>query len=314
MTNGAKFDMIQRELNGRRVILLPGHEVIRMPSAGFKTPAPADYTGALSELLPQLIEKYGRAAVAEQMNTCSDRLARVQACNERLTDPSAAADDQTEALQEVVAATSDYYAFLAGLAEDMRRFLILMGGVTGDEIDGLLSIEPEVGEEISLLASVAPAIQAIRPKNYVMPIDPITNKLAQLREFNEITVARRRNLTIQTAVTIDCPEHMKIDGNFQLTNYDKSIINGVVSILESGNSSFTVPMLYHAMTGKENPTVDDGLMEEMRRVINESLASCRHQRIKDWAGIKNKVRTNLTGYLYKATKRSPMILPVITEL
>ena len=58
----------------------------------------------------------------------------------------------------------------------------------------------------------------------------------------------------------------------------------------------------------------DGLMEEMRRVINESLASCRHQRIKDWAGIKNKVRTNLTGYLYKATKRSPMIIPVITEL
>ena len=58
----------------------------------------------------------------------------------------------------------------------------------------------------------------------------------------------------------------------------------------------------------------DGLMEEMRRVINESLASCRHQRIKDCAGIKNKVRTNLTGYLYKATKRSPMILPVITEL
>ena len=58
----------------------------------------------------------------------------------------------------------------------------------------------------------------------------------------------------------------------------------------------------------------DGLMEEMRRVINGSLASCRHQRIKDWAGIKNKVRTNLTGYLYKATKRSPMILPVITEL
>ena len=52
MTNGAKFDMIQGELNGRRVILLPGHEVIRMPSAGFKTPAPADYTGALSELLP----------------------------------------------------------------------------------------------------------------------------------------------------------------------------------------------------------------------------------------------------------------------
>ena len=58
----------------------------------------------------------------------------------------------------------------------------------------------------------------------------------------------------------------------------------------------------------------EDLIEEMKRVIFESLESCRHQRITDWAGIKNKVRTNLTGYLYKTTKRSPMILPVIAEI
>ena len=57
-----------------------------------------------------------------------------------------------------------------------------------------------------------------------------------------------------------------------------------------------------------------GVIEEMKRVIFESLESCRHQRITDWAGIKSKVRTNLTGYLYKTTKRSPMILPVIAEI
>ena len=56
------------------------------------------------------------------------------------------------------------------------------------------------------------------------------------------------------------------------------------------------------------------LLDEVRRVVNESLASCRHQRISDLNGIKNKIRTNLTGYLYKATRRSPMILPVVTEL
>ena len=56
------------------------------------------------------------------------------------------------------------------------------------------------------------------------------------------------------------------------------------------------------------------VIEEMKRVIFESLESCRHQRITDWAGIKSKVRTNLTGYLYKTTKRSPMILPVIAEI
>ena len=53
------------------------------------------------------------------------------------------------------------------------------------------------------------------------------------------------------------------------------------------------------------------LIEEVKRVVHESLASCRHQKITDANGIKNKIRTNLTGYLYKATKRSPMIMPVI---
>ena len=58
----------------------------------------------------------------------------------------------------------------------------------------------------------------------------------------------------------------------------------------------------------------DALIDEMKRVGHESLASCRHQRISDYQAIKNKIRTNLTGYLYKATRRSPMILPVINEV
>ena len=230
--------------------------------------APVDYTGALSDLLPQLIKKYTLSVVSNYMDECIRRLAPVQECNSLLLNPNSQEGSVDEALQSVVAATRSYYEFLSGLPEDMRRFLILMGGITKEEIEDLLTVEPDVSDEISRLASVAPAIQAIRPKNYVMPIDPITNKLAQLKEFNEVTVSRRKNLTIQTAVTIDCPEHMKIDGNFHLTNYDKSIINGVVSFLESGNSSFTVPMLYHAMTGKENPTVDDGLVEDIKAKLD----------------------------------------------
>ena len=56
------------------------------------------------------------------------------------------------------------------------------------------------------------------------------------------------------------------------------------------------------------------LMEEMRRVVIESIDSCERLRITDWAGIKGKVKTNLTGYLYRETRRSPMILPVIMEV
>ncbi len=56
------------------------------------------------------------------------------------------------------------------------------------------------------------------------------------------------------------------------------------------------------------------LMVELKRVVMETVASCDIQRITDWATIKSKVKNNLSGYLYKTTRRSPMILPVITEI
>ncbi|NLV86119.1 MAG: ribonuclease J [Clostridiales bacterium] len=58
----------------------------------------------------------------------------------------------------------------------------------------------------------------------------------------------------------------------------------------------------------------DDLLEELRRVTLETLDSCEAQHISDWATIKAKVKANLSGYLYKQTKRSPMILPVIMEV
>ncbi len=58
------------------------------------------------------------------------------------------------------------------------------------------------------------------------------------------------------------------------------------------------------------------LLDEMRRVVQESLdqAAKSKGRGVDWAAVKSKIRTNLSGYLYKTTKRSPMILPVVTEV
>ncbi len=58
----------------------------------------------------------------------------------------------------------------------------------------------------------------------------------------------------------------------------------------------------------------EDLLAEMRRVVMESIDSCRNHRITDWASIKGKVKSNLSGYIYRTTKRSPMILPVITEI
>ena len=56
------------------------------------------------------------------------------------------------------------------------------------------------------------------------------------------------------------------------------------------------------------------LMEELKRVATESADQCAAQHITDWTAIKSKVKNNISGYLYKTTRRSPMILPVITEV
>ena len=56
------------------------------------------------------------------------------------------------------------------------------------------------------------------------------------------------------------------------------------------------------------------LMEELKRVTLETVDSCAAQHISDWTTIKSKIKSNISGYLYKTTRRSPMILPVISEI
>ncbi len=56
------------------------------------------------------------------------------------------------------------------------------------------------------------------------------------------------------------------------------------------------------------------LIEELRLIAVDVLEECSRRRQKDWATIKNAIKNELSGYLYKATKRNPMILPVIMEI
>ncbi len=56
------------------------------------------------------------------------------------------------------------------------------------------------------------------------------------------------------------------------------------------------------------------LMDELRAVATEAIERCQRKHIRDWAAIKSAIKSDLSGYLYKSTKRSPMILPVIMEI
>ena len=56
------------------------------------------------------------------------------------------------------------------------------------------------------------------------------------------------------------------------------------------------------------------LMEELREVAIEAIERCNRKRVRDYAAVKTAIKNDLSGYLYKTTKRNPMILPVIMEV
>ena len=56
------------------------------------------------------------------------------------------------------------------------------------------------------------------------------------------------------------------------------------------------------------------LIGEMSHVVLDTVESCDEQGISDWNAIKTKVKSNLSSYIYKTTRRSPMVLPVVTEI
>ena len=56
----------------------------------------------------------------------------------------------------------------------------------------------------------------------------------------------------------------------------------------------------------------EGLLEELRQVALEAIRGTNTR--TDWSAVKGAIKGDLSGYLYKKTKRSPMILPVIMEV
>lgn len=56
------------------------------------------------------------------------------------------------------------------------------------------------------------------------------------------------------------------------------------------------------------------LIEELRNLVTTTLDNCHKNNIRDWATIKASIKAEVSTALYKSTKRSPMILPVIMEV
>ena len=56
------------------------------------------------------------------------------------------------------------------------------------------------------------------------------------------------------------------------------------------------------------------MMKDAQDVVKWVLERCCENGTRDWSTMKNRIKDELSDYLYNRTKRSPMILPIIQEV
>ncbi len=58
----------------------------------------------------------------------------------------------------------------------------------------------------------------------------------------------------------------------------------------------------------------ENLMEDAKDCVNESLERCLDKNVTEWGKIKMVIKESLSEFIWKKTKRNPMILPIIMEV
>ncbi len=58
----------------------------------------------------------------------------------------------------------------------------------------------------------------------------------------------------------------------------------------------------------------ENLMEEARVIVERALEKCLSRNNADWNKMKNEIKDSLGDFIWKKTKRNPMILPIIMEI
>lgn len=58
----------------------------------------------------------------------------------------------------------------------------------------------------------------------------------------------------------------------------------------------------------------ESLMDEARHVLENTVDYCMNKNITDWSKIKTEIKDSLGEFVWKKTKRRPMIMPIIMEV
>ena len=105
-------------------------------------------------------------------------------------------------------------------------------------------------------------------------------------------------------------------GNIVLRDRQHLSQNGLIIVvvtLEKG-SNFLVAGPDIVSRGFVYVRESENLMDECHDVVEDALSKCLNNNITDWGKIKTSIKDDLGDFLWKRTKRNPMILPIITEV
>ena len=172
-----------------------------------------------------------------------------------------------------------------------RFFIPVHGEQRHLQIHGKLAVQLGLPEKNVRIAEIGSVIELTRKTckiNGTVPAGKVFVDGTGVGDVGAVVLRDRKHLA-QDGMIVVCVNILAQDGSV-LTGPD-IITRGFVYVKES-----------------------EELMDELRNVAMEAIERCQRKHVRDWTAIKTAIKNDLSGYLYKTTKRNPMILPVITEL
>lgn len=142
--------------------------------------------------------------------------------------------------------------------------------------------------ELQLLIQKVPILKSILPTHYVMPNNPIANSLAgrKPKEGNELipivnagafdlpvlNSEKKNEVTAYTMVTFEPGSNITMTGK-PFTQYDRCVLNSVISLWEAGNTAVTPEMIWRAMSNKND---SESISPQQQGAITKSLEKMRY--------------------------------------
>jgi ribonuclease J len=184
-------------------------------------------------------------------------------------------------------------------------------------------------EEIKLIYSL------VKPK-YAIPVHgEYRHRTAQADLVNSLGIAKENIFILQSGNVLELSrENGKIInqvpakavfvdglgvgdvGSVVLRDRQQLSANGVIIVIigmnKNTNQMLTKPEIISR--GFIYVRESDQLMNEVKQEVNNTLEKCNKRNIKDWGKLKFEIKSDLNEFLWVKMKRSPMILPIITEI